>query len=105
MTRNVPKKKWEDWEIEKVKEGDVPDGRTYLQAASYAYVHGIPWKKLRASVCKWWWKPEEEEILKKGEVPPNRSWHAIRLHKKKLGIPNDARPIREDYLIARRMNG
>lgn len=97
MSRNVPKKKWTATEIDTVKKGLVPDGRTYLQAASYAHKHGIPWKELRRDICKWWWRPEEEALLLKGVIPPNRSWESIRQHKEKMGIARADKPRFADY--------
>lgn len=97
MSRNVPKKKWQPAEIEAVKQGLVPEGRTYLQAASYAHKHDIPWKELRKAICTWWWRPEEEELLRKGMVPPNRTWESIRQHKEKMGIPRADKPRFADY--------
>lgn len=97
MSRNVPKKRWTEDEIACVRVGQVPEGRTYLQAASYAHKHDIPWKELRRGVCKWWWRPDEEEMLLKGEVPPNRSWEGIRQHKEKMGIPRADKPRLADY--------
>lgn len=97
MSRNVPKKKWLVDEIELVMKGIVPDGRTYLQAASYAHKHGIPWKELRRPLCKWWWRPEEEALLLKGLVPPNRTWESIRQHKQKMGIPREGKPRFADF--------
>lgn len=97
MSRNVPKKKWQPDEIEAVQRGLVPDGRTYLQAASYAHKHGIPWKELRKSICMWWWRPEEELLLRAGKIVPNRSWESIRQHKEKIGIPRSDKPRFSDY--------
>lgn len=101
MSRNALKKKWTAEEIEVVKRGHVPEGRTYLQAASYAYVHGIPWNELRKETCEWWWRPEEEALLRAGKIPPKRSWNAIRLHKKKLGLTVHDHPVREDFIMER----
>lgn len=98
MSRNVPKRRWKAEEIAAVMEGDVPDGRTYLQAASYAHKHNIPWKELRKNKCKWWWRPEEDIILRRGDIVPNRSWESIRQHKEILGIPREAKPRYSDYL-------
>lgn len=97
MSRNVPKKKWQPCEIDLVKSGLVPEGRTYMQAASYAHKHGIPWKELRKVTCKWWWRPEEEAILREGKIPPNRTWESIRQHKEKMGIPRPNAPRYSDY--------
>lgn len=101
MSRNVPKKRWQPNEIELVMQGIVPQGRTYLQAASYAHKHDIPWKEIRRNVCKWWWRPEEEALLLKGQVPPNRSWESIRQHKEKMGIPRAEKPRFADFKEAR----
>lgn len=97
MSRNVPKRRWTDDEINAVKQGDVPEGRTYLQAASYAHKHNIPWKELRKSKCDWWWRPEEDTVILKGGIVPNRSWEAIRRHKEKLGIPFANAPRFSDF--------
>lgn len=97
MSKNVPKRRWLAYEIAAVNEGRVPEGRTYLQAASYAHKHGIPWKELRKNVCMWWWRPEEDAILLKGGIVPNRSWEAIRRHKEKLGIPFESAPRFSDF--------
>jgi hypothetical protein len=97
MSRNVPKKRWLGPEIEAVKQGIVPEGRTYLQAASYAHKHGIPWKELRKNTCNWWWTPAEDNILLAGKIVPNRSWESIRQHKEKLGIPREAKPRFSDF--------
>ncbi len=95
--KGVKKNYWVVEDIALVKQGIVPEGRTYIQAASYAHKHGIPWKELRRKVCDWWWRPEEEDKLRNGIVPPNRSWQAIRQRKNKLGIPSSAAPVREDF--------
>jgi len=95
--KGVKKNYWVAEDIALVKQGIVPEGRTYIQAASYAHKHGIPWKELRRKVCDWWWRPEEEDKLRNGIVPPNRSWQAIRQRKNKLGIPSSAAPVREDF--------
>lgn len=95
--KGVKKKYWVAEDIALVKRGIVPEGRTYIQSASYAHKHGIPWKELRRKVCAWWWRPEEEDKLRNGLVPPNRSWQAIRQRKNKLGIPSSAAPVREDF--------
>lgn len=98
--KGVKKNYWVAEDIALVKRGIVPEGRTYIQAASYAHKHGIPWKELRRKVCAWWWRPEEEDKLRNGLVPPNRSWQAIRQRKNKLGIPSSAAPTREDFVDA-----
>lgn len=95
--KGVKKNYWVAEDIALVKQGIVPEGRTYIQAASYAHKHGIPWKELRRKVCAWWWRPEEEDKLRNGIIPPNRSWQAIRQRKNKLGIPSSAAPVREDF--------
>lgn len=97
MSRNVPKKRWLADEIEAVKRGEVPEGRTYLQAASYAHKHNIPWKELRQKTCKWWWRPEEDAAILAGQIVPNRSWEAIRLHKREMGLPYSASPRYSDF--------
>lgn len=97
MSRNVPKRRWTADEITAVKQGDVPEGRTYLQAASYAHKHNIPWKELRKTKCDWWWRPEEDAVILKGGIVPNRSWEAIRRHKEKLGIPFENAPRFSDF--------
>ena len=97
MSRNVPKRRWLDTEILKVKQGEVPEGRTYLQAASYAHKHNIPWKELRKNTCNWWWTEAEDAILLDGKIVPNRSWESIRQHKEKLGIPREAKPRFSDF--------
>lgn len=66
-------RKWQKEDIELVKQGKVPEGRSYAQAAAYAHAHGIAWGKLRAKDNKWYWKPEEKEMLARGEIPPGRS--------------------------------
>lgn len=95
--KGVKKNYWVAEDIALVKRGIVPEGRTYIQSASYAHKHGIPWKELRRKVCAWWWRPEEEDKLRNGLVPPNRSWQSIRQRKNKLGIPSSAAPVREDF--------
>lgn len=95
--KGVKKNYWVAEDIALVKKGIVPEGRTYIQSASYAHKHGIPWKELRRKVCAWWWRPEEEDKLRNGLVPPNRSWQSIRQRKNKLGIPSSAAPVREDF--------
>lgn len=109
MSRNVPKKRWTEPEIACVRRGDVPEGRTYLQAASYAHKHNIPWKELRRDRGEWWWRPDEDELLHKGGIPEGRTWEAIRQHKDRIGIPRDASPTYEDfkeyYAIHKRIDG
>lgn len=95
--KGVKKNYWVAEDIALVKRGIVPEGRTYIQSASYAHKHGIPWKELRRKVCDWWWRSEEEDKLRNGIIPPNRSWQAIRQRKNKLGIPSSAAPVREDF--------
>lgn len=95
--KGVKKNYWVAEDIALVKRGIVPEGRTYIQAASYAHKHGIPWKELRRKVCTWWWRPEEEDKLRNGIIPPNRSWQSIRQRKNKLGIPSSAAPVKEDF--------
>lgn len=95
--KGVKKNYWVAEDIALVKRGIVPEGRTYIQAASYAHKHGIPWKELRRKVCAWWWRPEEEDKLRNGIIPPNRSWQSIRQRKNKLGIPSSAAPVKEDF--------
>ncbi len=97
MSRNVPKRRWLDTEILEVQRGNVPEGRTYLQAASYAHKHNIPWKELRKNTCKWWWTPAEDAVLMSGNIVPNRSWESIRQHKEALGIPRSAKPRFSDF--------
>lgn len=97
MSRNVPKKRWLASEIADVRRGKVPEGRTYLQAASYAHKHGIPWKELRKNTCNWWWTESEDALLLDGKIVPNRSWESIRQHKEKLGIPREAKPRFSDF--------
>lgn len=98
MSRNVPHRRWTDTEKKCVECGDVPEGRTYLQAASYAHKHGIPWKELRKGKCKWFWSPTEDAALLAGNVVPDRSWESIRQHKELLGIPREAKPRYSDYV-------
>jgi len=95
--KGVKKNYWVAEDIALVKRGIVPEGRTYIQSASYAHKHGIPWKELRRKVCAWWWRPEEEDKLRNGIIPPNRSWQSIRQRKNKLGIPSSAAPVKEDF--------
>lgn len=95
--KGVKKNYWVPEDIALVKKGIVPEGRSYIQSASYAHKHGIPWKELRRKVCDWWWRSEEEDKLRNGIVPPNRTWHAIRQRKIKLGIPSSAAPVKEDF--------
>lgn len=97
MSRNVPKKRWLAPEIAEVRRGRVPEGRTYLQAASYAHKHCIPWKELRKNTCNWWWTESEDALLLDGKIVPNRSWESIRQHKEKLGIPREAKPRFSDF--------
>ena len=97
MSRNVPKRRWLDTEIAAVMRGEVPEGRTYLQAASYAHKHNIPWKELRKATCQWWWTESEDIALRAGKVVPNRSWESIRQHKEALGIPRSAKPRFADF--------
>lgn len=66
-------RRWTESEIETVKRGDVPEGRTYAQSAAYAHAHGIPWKELRATKLKWFWTDEEKEMLARDEIPPGRT--------------------------------
>ena len=98
MSRKVPKKKWLGWEIAQVEKGLVPEGRTYLQAASYAHKHNIPWKELRKNTCKWWWTEAEDAVILSGNIVPNRSWESIRQHKEVLGIPREAKPRYSDFV-------
>lgn len=97
MSRNVPKRRWLDTEIAAVMRGEVPEGRTYLQAASYAHKHNIPWKELRKATCQWWWTESEDIALRAGKIAPNRSWESIRQHKEALGIPRSAKPRFSDF--------
>jgi len=97
MSRNVPKKRWVAPEIAEVRQGRVPEGRTYLQAASYAHKHGIPWKELRRNTCQWFWTAAEDAALLAGNIVPNRSWESIRQHKEVLGIPRAAKPRFTDF--------
>lgn len=97
MSKNVPKRRWLAEEIAAVEEGRVPPTRTYLQAASYAHKHDIPWKELRKKTCEWWWRPEEEALLLEGKIVPNRSWESIRLHKRDMGIPYLHAPRFKDF--------
>lgn len=98
MSRNVPHKRWIKSEIDKVKQGEVPAGRTYLQAASYAHKHNIPWKELRRKVCAWWWREDEVAMVAKGKIVPNRSWESIRKQKDKMGIPPAKAPRYSDFV-------
>lgn len=79
-------KNWTDDEIKAVREGNVPEGRTYAQAAAYAHAHGIPWKELRAKKSKWFWSDTEKEMLAHDEVPPGRTEAACIQARRIFGI-------------------
>jgi len=66
-------KRWTEDEIEAVKKGEIPEGRTYAQSAAYAHAHGIPWRELRAKNSKWFWSEEEKAALARDEIPPGRT--------------------------------
>ena len=81
-----------------VKRGIVPEGPvSYIQSASYAHKHGIPWKELVGKSAPGGGVPRKKISCVMAIVPPNRSWQAIRQRKNKLGIPSSAAPVREDF--------
>ena len=65
-------KRWTDEEIAEVKAGRVPKGRTYAQAAAWAYNHGSKWSDLKKEDT-WHWSGAEKRMLSEGRIPPGRS--------------------------------
>ena len=58
--KGVKKYYWVAEDIALVKRGIVPEGRTYIQAASYAHKHGIPRTPEQASK---WIDPSRQALL------------------------------------------
>lgn len=86
-------KRWTPEEKAAVAQGQVPEGRTYAQAAAYAHAHGIAWKELRAPTNAWYWSEEEKDMLARGEIPPGRTEAACRQARRAFGIK--AKPLRQ----------
>ena len=65
---------WTEPEIEMLRNGQIPAGRTYSQCCSKADAMGIPkpaFPELTSGRTRW--TPEEIDALKNGKVPPGRT--------------------------------
>ena len=99
-------KPWTPDEDALVRKGEVPPGRTYNQAATYAYRKGIPWKKLRheSVTAKRWWSKPDKEALRKGLLPEGRTLDACRQAKRLFNIDGPIKePTKEE--VIRALNG
>lgn len=81
---------WTDKEIEQIKNGVVPRGRTLRQCIAKAHADGIPWR--RSPI----WSKSEVSILKQGGIPENRTHGDIRKYCRRHGIPLPAGVVEKD---------
>lgn len=81
--------RWTDAEIEQLKKGYIPEGRTLGAARAFAFQHRIAFNL--ADSRRKSWTAEEDALIAKGEVPPNRTSSACRARASKLGIVFDPR--------------
>jgi len=62
---------WSDPEIDKLRHGKLPAGRTYAQCCTKALSLGLP--KPESPTGRHKWKPEEIVTMKGGDVPEGRT--------------------------------
>ena len=72
---------WTDKEIELIRQGIVPKGRTLRQCITKAHMEEIPWR--RSPI----WSRSEIATLKSGGIPENRTHGDIRKYCRHHGIP------------------
>ena len=72
---------WTNKEIELIKKGKVPDGRTQFQCIHKASNMGISWKRKDS------WTRDEVDMLKSGKVPEKKTHGQIRMYCRKHGLP------------------
>lgn len=83
------KSTWTKTEINLIKKGKVPDGRTVAQCIQQSSNMGIPWKKDDS------WTRDEIKMLKDGIAPPKKTHGQIRKYCRKNGIalPDGVAPM------------
>lgn len=95
-------KPWTEDEDILIRQGEVPEGRTYNQAATHAYRLGVPWAKLRraGATAKRWWTDDEKKKLAEGHtLPEGRTLEACRQATRLFNIPVKLpEPTKEDVI-------
>jgi hypothetical protein len=74
MGRHFKKREYRYWtepEIEKLRNGQIPEGRTYVQCCAKADLLGFPRPDSPTGRHKW--TKEDLETMKSGKVPPGRT--------------------------------
>lgn len=79
-------KKWTEAEDSLVRQGKLPEGRTYAQCASHAHAQGIDWAAVRMEANFHYWTAHELDQLREGKIPQGRTVEACRQARRLYGI-------------------
>lgn len=79
-----PHRRWTEPELNMLRSGKIPKGRTYGQCCQKADMLGI--KRPMSPTGRHMWTPDEEQAIREGRIPEGRTFRACFTHGYGMGL-------------------